>query len=149
MCACVCARERVPQMLNKRTLSLPKQSKMNDTLPVLYTFSPKRPSAVITNHSSKDCHCRCEYEAENHTHLIAINKRFRRSNSIYSFSFSDVQMWVSEETMYMCKTFANNFNWRQIMFSFFVQYCSWWLWYPLVAVLYLMVMASQLKALVC
>ena len=72
-------------MLYKRTLSLPKQSIMNDTLPFLSALSPKQPSPMITNHSSQDCHCLCEYEEENHTHLIAINARFRRSNSISSF----------------------------------------------------------------
>lgn len=57
-------------------------------------------------------------------------------------------MWVSDETMYMCNTFATISNEGKYVL-FFVQYCSWWLWYPLVLVLYLMVTAFQPKALVC
>lgn len=75
---------------------------------------------------------------------LLISKNFRRSNSIFSVMF---RCWVSEETMYMCKTFATIST--KGKYVFFIQYCSWWLWYPLVAVLYLMVKASQLKASVC
>lgn len=176
VCVCACKRARVPYMF-KTTHSFSAKAIRNEwhapislhlrlLKVVICAFSafsikkPRRPS--FHNHKHFVCfsdrRCLCDGSTKrswHHVHLIATNSLVSRlsvngSGEVFFFFFfpSNVQMWVSEETMYMCKTFATISTEGKYV-TFLVQYCSWWLWYPLVAVLYLMVMASQRKALVC
>lgn len=105
----------------------------------------------MTSDALNGCYCLCEGDAkemESHLFKMLVSCLSVKTSGEVTVFFqwcSDVE---SVRKLCTCVKHLQQFQLKANMF-FFIQYCSWWLWYPLVAVLYLMVKASQPKASVC
>lgn len=112
---CVCARERKRAMKSYITGLFLYQTKQSMT-PLPLSYLCLSTWTVLSSWSQTIVWM-----------LVTVFVSTKRTLSVFPFSVTFRRESVKK--LGTCVNICEDFSWRQICY-FFVQYCSWWLWYP-------------------